>query len=166
MIIGCNNTPLGPTDIPSALSQPSATPEPSPQSADYDIAETIILIEERVVSSAAAAATCKSKKAGLQQQNALGGALWRYYEQIDWCYSSGKITQKTVTRWPEVVYPFWEFKGHTGLTQSGGVGSTSFRSWTQGSFALCLPQVLCAQFKYPVVDITVRGDGTSSAVVK
>lgn len=94
--------------------------------------------------------------------NALGQRLFTYYQQVDWCYNGSTITSISRTRWPEVSMLFWEFKGHIGNTTSGGTGSTFYRAWTQGSFALCVPYVLCAQFKYPWLDMTVRGNGTYS----
>lgn len=61
----------------------------------------------------------------------------------------------------EVYALSWEFKGHVGSSTSGGVGSTYWRSWTQGKFVLC-PGGVCVQTKYPWIDMTVRGDGTWS----
>jgi len=94
--------------------------------------------------------------------NALGMRLFTYYERIDWCYNGSTITSVSRTRWGEVGAPFWEFKGHVGSTTSGGTGQWSYRAWTQGHYALCMPYVLCAQHKYPWIDITVRANGTYS----
>jgi hypothetical protein len=110
-----------------------------------------------------ATGTCKVTQSELEARNVLGMRLWSYFEKINWCYSSGKISSKSRTRWAEVYAPFWAFKGHIGSTESGGVGSSSYRAWTQGSFALCAPYVLCAQNRYPWIELTVFATGTASA---
>jgi hypothetical protein len=113
-------------------------------------------------SSLTQAKTCKYVRGKRYYTNIFGQTLWAYFERIDWCYSANKILSKSRTRWGEVYAPFWAFAGHTGSTESGGVGSTSYRSWTQGRFNLCMPYVLCAQNKYPWLDITVYGTGSYS----
>jgi hypothetical protein len=92
-------------------------------------------------------------------KNSLGQKLWSYFQKIDWCYNGSWITSKFRVRWGEVYFPFWEFKGHIGNSESGGVGYWSYRAWTQGKFALCAPYVGCAQYKYPWIDMTVYANG-------
>jgi hypothetical protein len=110
----------------------------------------------------AALTTCKSKKISRVGANVFGMKLWAYYQKVDWCYSSGKIVSKFWTRWGEVYAPFWAFNGHIAKTQSGGVGSSSYRVWTQGSFALCMPHVLCTQNRVPWLDLKVLATGSYS----
>lgn len=91
--------------------------------------------------------------------NAFGQKLWSYFQKIDWCYNGSWITWKSRIRWGEVYFPFWEFKGHIGNYESGGVGYWSYRAWTQGHFALCVPYLGCSQHTYPWIDMTVYANG-------
>lgn len=100
------------------------------------------------VPAARRATYCRWARVERYYTNALGMKLFSYFQK-----------SKSRTRWGEVYAPFWEFKGHIGSSTSGGVGSWSYRAWTQGSFALCAPYVLCAQYKYPWIDMTVYANG-------
>ncbi len=106
---------------------------------------------------------CKTftvKRSGL---NALGGELWAYFQKIEWCYNGEKITSKTRLRWGEVYYPGWQFVGHIGNLEQGGVGQWSYRAWTQGEFKLCLGgDIGCIQYRYPWIDMTVYGNGANA----
>lgn len=95
-------------------------------------------------------------------RNTYGQQLWRYIQQIDWCYNGSRITDLFRRRWGEVSMSFWEYHGHIGNFESGGVGSWSYRAWTQGKFSLCFPVVGCFQHRYPWIDQTVRANGTAS----
>jgi hypothetical protein len=93
--------------------------------------------------------------------NSLGDKLWSYFQKINWCYDGSKITSKTRLRWGEVYYPGWQFAGHIGNLEQGGVNQWSYRAWTQGEFKLCLGgDIGCVQYKYPWIDMTVYGDGS------
>jgi len=108
-----------------------------------------------------AAAGCKSVTRSRRAYNVFGQVLWSYYQKIDWCFSGTKITSKTRVRWGEMPwYSLWQYKGHIGSTQSGGVGSWSYRAWTQGEFTFSLVGYP-VQYAYPWVDMTVYGNGTS-----
>ncbi len=94
-------------------------------------------------------------------RNALGVVLGRYVQRIEWCYNGMWITSTTRLRWAEVYVPLWEFRGHIGNYESGGVGFSSYRAWTQGQFSLCIAQLGCLQHVYPWIDTTVFADGYS-----
>lgn len=120
--------------------------------------------EEVQPSTNKAASTVRSKSVENKSclKNGFGANLGCYFNKVDWKYDGSKVTYKFMTRRAEVYYPLWEFRGHIGNTESGGVGSKSYRAYTQGSFAFCAVYVACVQFKYPWVDTTVYGSGTYS----
>jgi hypothetical protein len=125
--------------------------------------ETSVRTSPETVSAnqpSAALTTCKGVQISHIGKNLLGMRIWGYFSKIDFCYANGKIASKTWTKWGEVYYIYWAWKGNIGTSTSGGVGSTSYRGWTQGSFAYCVPYALCAQNKYPWLDLTVYGTGS------
>ena len=108
-----------------------------------------------------ATAGCKSVTKSRSAYNVFGQVLWTYYQKIDWCYNGSKITSKTRIRWGDLPwYSLWQFMGHIGSSQSGGVGQWSYRAWTQGEFRFSLVGYP-VQYAYPWVDMTVYGNGTS-----
>lgn len=93
--------------------------------------------------------------------NIFGQRLFTYYQRLDWCGSNGRIYSPSRTRWPNVSFPGWEFKGHIGTSSRGGSGYSYWRAFTQGSF--CLAQYFgCVQNKYPWIDMTVTAYGRVS----
>ena len=94
-------------------------------------------------------------------ENIFGTDLWAYYQRIDWCANSSAITWKSRTRWGETYIPGWSYRGHIGSVQNGGVGSTFYRSWTQGHFCF-ISYFGCVQDRYPWIDMTVRRFGNWS----
>lgn len=103
--------------------------------------------------------SCKALTVWRGGKNALGQFLWKYFQKIEWCYNGSYITAKTRLRWGEVYFPGWEFKGHIGNYESGGVGYWSYRAWTQGKFSLCPLSLGCIQHVYPWIDMTVYANG-------
>lgn len=89
-------------------------------------------------------------------ENILGYDLWRYFHRVDWCTENG-TTISGGTSWNargEVNAPFWQYSGVISSTTQGGAGYTFYRAFSQGEFKLCLPDIACAQFQYPWIDIT------------
>jgi hypothetical protein len=109
------------------------------------------------------AVSCTSRQTSRLGYSRAGIRLWGYFQKIDWCWNGTTITSKSPTKWGEVYTLFWEFKGHKDSSESGGVGSSSYRSWTQGEFALCAPYILCAQYSYPWIEMTVFSGGGSNS---
>ncbi len=105
--------------------------------------------------------TCNSPRVVVSGLNALGQKRWDYFQQIDRCYDGSTLTEVTRTRGGQVYGAFWQFIGHTSDTQSGGVGQSSYRSWTQGKFQLCFPGVGCVEEDDPWIDMIVYGNGDS-----
>ncbi len=101
--------------------------------------------------------------------NIFGAVLWSYFQRIDWCGNGSTITSSPHgvqrTRWGEVYFPFWSWR-HVGNQTWGGVGSQTYRAWTQGEFRLCLPiDIGCAQYAYPWLDMTAWADGRGTGTV-
>lgn len=103
--------------------------------------------------------SCKWAQVERWAKNVLGQKLWSYFQKIEWCYNGTYITAKTRLRWAEVYFPGWEFKGHIGNYESGGVGYWSYRAWTQGKFSFCPLNLGCIQHVYPWIDMTVYANG-------
>ncbi len=90
--------------------------------------------------------------------NIFGMRLVTYYQRMDWCGSSGRITSWSRNRYGTASAPGWAFKGNIGSQVTGGNGSSYVRSWTQGHF--CLAEYFsCVQNKYPWIDMRVTPTG-------
>jgi len=111
--------------------------------------------------------TCRTRWARATRKNLVWMVVFRYYEQVRWCWKDGKITYFWRDRWPANTSFGWAFNGHIGSNciyehcNGRGVGTYSTDAWTQGAFHACVPQ-FCL-YKYPLVDIWVHGDGGSGA---
>lgn len=69
------------------------------------------------------------------------------------------MTSKSRTRWGEVHAPLWQWK-HVGSSESGGVGQTYYKAWTQGEFKFCLGgDIGCIQYVYPWLEQKGYGNG-------
>jgi hypothetical protein len=93
-----------------------------------------------------------------------GATLYaRYIQQLSRCWSGGKLTKiYDANVYAEVNHVCTKFNGWKTLARSGGVGQTSYRWKTQGTFTFN-----CAGYyvgnKYPWHDVTYRGDGSYTA---
>ncbi len=105
--------------------------------------------------------TCNSPRVVVSGLNAFGNKLWDYFQQIDRCYDGSVLTEVTRIRGGQVYGAFWQFDGHISDTQSGGVGQSSYRSWTQGRFKLCVTNLGCIEEDDPWIDMIVYGSGNS-----
>lgn len=101
---------------------------------------------------------CKTTTTSFCGKSVWNVKLWCYFQKINWCYDGLKVTSKSRTRWGEVYYPFWSYS-NVGNSESGGVGSWSYRAWTQGEFKYCVSTYGCIQYAYPWIDQTVYGNG-------
>lgn len=102
--------------------------------------------------------TCKSQRIVVEGKS-LFWSQWNYIQIIDWCYNAGKITRKERFRLAEVNAPFWTFTGHLDSTESGGIGSATYRARTQGGFSYCVPWLGCTISRNPWIDQTVNSNG-------
>lgn len=108
--------------------------------------------------SAASASSCREATWEVYGKNLLGWKLWSYYRWIRWCWSGGLLTSVSRNRWGQTHMVGWAWKGHLGQTASGGVGKSSYRTWTQGHFCL-VEYFSCIQNVYPWMDVTVNAGG-------
>jgi hypothetical protein len=111
----------------------------------------------------ATAARCKTVYAWKGWKHpVLGYFYWKYYQQIRWCWRSGKLTYAGRVRWADccLTGSGWNFEGHIGSQLSGGASHTYFRAWTQGKFKQCY--AYCFTSKTPWVRITGHAGGSWS----
>jgi len=118
-------------------------------------------IRKTDISGPAGTTGCDSRTDGIDVYNALGAKVATYSQNIFWCYNGSTITSKTRTRTGTVYGPLYQFNGHIGNVESGGVGQGSYSAWTQGSFCEIAPGFGCVWNFYPWVDQTVYGTGAS-----
>jgi hypothetical protein len=109
--------------------------------------------------------TCRTRWARATRRNLAYMVVFRYNEQVRWCYRNNVITYFWRDRWPSGTAFGWSFDGHVGTNcqyehcPGRGVGTYSATAWTQGHFHVCLAWY-CVH-KYPLVSIWVHGDGGS-----
>ena len=110
---------------------------------------------------------CRTRWARATRRNLAGFVVFRYNQQVRWCWRNGVISYFWRDRWPSDTSFSWAFDGHIGSNctyehcNGRGVGSYSTDAWTQGNFHACITWY--CPHKYPVVDIWVHGDGGSGA---
>lgn len=117
-----------------------------------------------------AGSRCKTVWARRTFKNWVGIWLWRYTQQISFCWNGSIVTNFYRERWPEVhnVLGFspWSFDGHIGTNcqyehcYPGRWGHWSETAWTQGKLSACVGPV--CNYHYPLVTITVYGNGNWS----
>jgi hypothetical protein len=111
--------------------------------------------------------TCRTRWARATRRNYAWVVVYRYNEQVRWCWSGGVITYFDRDRWPSDTRLGWAFDRHVAgncvleRCTGRGVGTYSTDAWTQGQFHVCVGWY--CTYKYPVVDIWVHGDGGSGA---
>ena len=109
---------------------------------------------------------CRTRHASAIRRNLFWIVVFKYHEQVRWCWANNKITYFWRDRWPSDTRFGWAFDRHTGSNciyehcNNRGVGTYSTDAWTQGQFHVCLKYCI---YKYPLVDIWVHGDGGSGA---
>lgn len=102
---------------------------------------------------------CRDWTASVWATNYFGSKIWEYFQEISWCWDGSQITSLYRNRWGAAYIEFWQFQGHIGNSESGGVYQWSYRAWTQGQFGHCPPIPGCYEWRYPWLDMTVYGDG-------
>ena len=109
---------------------------------------------------------CRTRHASAIRRNLFWIVVFKYHEQVRWCWANNRITYFWRDRWPSDTRFGWAFDRHTGSNciyehcNNRGVGTYSTDAWTQGQFHVCLKYCI---YKYPLVDIWVHGDGGSGA---
>lgn len=112
---------------------------------------------EQVASLVTSCWTQQKRRVG---ENFLGYDLWRFYLRINWCENGVAIlapvsSQVTV----DVNYPFWSYSGVVNQSESGGPGYTTYSVYRQGEFKYCAPNIACAQYQYPWINLVGYNNG-------
>ncbi|WP_157062875.1 hypothetical protein [Actinopolyspora mortivallis] len=107
---------------------------------------------------AIAAAGCWSEHTWYEGQNAYGGAIWRYNQEVGWCGDGMTITATNkISTWGSTYVPGWNYKGETNRNVSYGVGWNIWEVRTQGQFCLveyfnCIQQANVSIFQQAQAD--------------
>jgi hypothetical protein len=120
--------------------------------------------EERVLSAA-----CRYRRtvhAGRQYKTWWGKLLWRYWEQVTWCYNGTRIQSVWRDRWPQTYCCLWSFAGHiynscatehcSELANGGPFGA---HVSTVGTFKGCMAYVTACRDVNPGVTIGFNAHG-------
>lgn len=108
---------------------------------------------------------CKTVHARRNWNSIYGFNVYRYYQQVTWCWSGGQITSLHRARWAEVNAPLWQFDGHISTNCnvnedcSGRTGIPYTTTWTQGQFHVCAVYEWVCNYQYPLVSISVSAYG-------
>lgn len=123
-------------------------------------------VVRRASSASGPGAGCWTWKWERDAYNFFGLKLWAYVQQIDWCDDGYTLTAvPQLLNYGSTYLPFWTWV-HAGDHVWGGAGQSTFRSWTQADFSLCLtPNIGCIQNTYPWLDMTARANGTAGGSV-
>jgi hypothetical protein len=111
---------------------------------------------------------CKNPYVFVKYKNRFGYVLWKYNQQVNFCWNGGTITYTFRSRWV-YVNPIWlngwGFIGHVNSNCDGGcygwwVGWSWATFWTQGKFEICsLPFHIGCRSRYPLVGLNINGWG-------
>jgi hypothetical protein len=162
--------------LAGALSAGASTVDPGPQypadacqdpnvDCGYDDFSTDTMTESPAAYENSAG-SCRTRWASARRRNIFWVTMFKYNEQVRWCWKDNKITYFWRDRWPSDTHFGWAFDGHIGSNciyehcPNRGLGTYSTDAWTQGQFHVCLK--FCV-YKYPMIDIWVHGDGGSGA---
>jgi hypothetical protein len=108
-----------------------------------------------------AQASCKTVWAGRRRKNSLGLVVWRYRQEILFCYRRNRLVYVSRTRWGRTYLPCcWHFRGHidSAITRNA---RWSYRAFTQGRFEYCgVGPVICVSSRTPWIRMTIYGNGT------
>src|ERR671923_1482496 len=100
--------------------------------------------------------TCRTRWARATRRNLFWFVVFRYIEQVRWCWRNNAITYFWRDRWACCTAFSWSFDGHVGTNcvyehcRGRGVGTYSTNAWTQGHFHACVPSY--CPHKYPLVN--------------
>jgi hypothetical protein len=125
------------------------------------------VLTESVSAYAYAPGSCRTRWARATRRNLAHLVVYRYNEQVRWCWSAGLITYFWRDRWASDTAFGWIFDRQLGSNcalehcNGRGVGTYSTDAWTQGEFHACV--IWYCPHRYPLVDIWVHGDGGSGA---
>lgn len=84
--------------------------------------------------------------------------LWRFNQNLYWCYDGSQVTYWSHSHWGETFDPQWIYRGIITDIHDGGVGLWGVRVFSQARFERCFG--ICTENWYPWVDQSGYGDGT------
>jgi hypothetical protein len=131
----------------------------------------VVQVKEDVITSEGSAeaglssllSSCWTQEKRRVGENSFGYDLWRFYLRINWCEDGSTIQNPTsYYTHVDVNAPFWSYSGLVGQFVQGGAGYTTYDVFTQGEFKLCAPNIACAQYSYPWIDLIGYPGGWSS----
>jgi|SRR5215208_2415655 len=111
--------------------------------------------------------SCRTRWVRATRRNLARMVVYRYNEQVRWCWLNNAITYFWRDRWASDTGFGWIFDRQLGSNcalehcNGRGVGTYSTDAWTQGEFHACV--IWYCPHRYPIVDIWVHGDGGSGA---
>jgi hypothetical protein len=110
------------------------------------------------VASSTTFGRCKTVWAGRKRTSAAGALVWRYRQEIRFCWKSKRITYLSRTRWGKTYLACcWEYQGHIGNSTKWNA-KWSYRAFTEGKFFWYGPPFPMS--KTPEIWMTVYGDGS------
>jgi hypothetical protein len=119
-----------------------------------------------------ASGNCRTKTAGIQRVNWFGWTMWRYRQQVQWCWSGGVITYINRYRYPSDMTYTWQFNGHVANSCgaencSDMAGRYSAFLATTGSFSYCSFTwgIGCFETILPRVNQTITAGGGYAVTV-
>jgi hypothetical protein len=112
---------------------------------------------------------CRYVHARATRHNLAGFVVFRYQEQVYWCWNGYSITQFWRDRWPSDVNFSWSWDGHVWTDCgpydaehcSGKTGVWGATASTKGQFHVCIAWWLC-KTKFPTLSLSVYGNGAWS----
>jgi hypothetical protein len=113
-------------------------------------------------------AACKSPYVVTTYRNNFGHDLWRYYQQLYFCWEAGGLTYIHRSRWAWVTSHWmngWGFHGHVSTNcysetcHGHWLGHSWARYWTQGKFEVCNLWKFGCRSRHPLIGIDVNAWG-------
>jgi len=112
--------------------------------------------------------TCWNWPWEVDGRDAFGIVVFAYFQTLGWCDNGSTITSITAHlrrgetyflgwSWDQSAFPDWP--------TWGGVGSSTWRSFTQSEFKFCITEFGCIQYRYPWLDMTAHAGGTGTGSV-
>jgi len=136
----------------------------------------VLQARHRQLSTAAKSCSPKHAWARWTYKNLVGVVLWKYTEQVDYCFTGSAVTYFYRNRWadlpsilPVIGFNPWKFDGNISDSCTNehcfirGYRAASRTATTQGQFEVCgLKFIGVCNNQTPRLSITVFGDGSRS----
>jgi hypothetical protein len=106
--------------------------------------ESGVTTEPAAAYQSVSSVNCRTRWARATRRNLFHLVVFRYNEQVRWCWSGNRITYFWRDRWPSDTHYSWSFDRHVNSNctyehcNNRGVGTYSTDAWTQGQFHVCV----------------------------